>query len=355
MNTATKTRRDASTISGRQGLAIVLISVGLLWMAGCQEPAQSPQGPEQPAQATATAVLSEGMVARAQQIVQSALTDADAQARANAIEVVATTGQVRLMSTVRRLLADKAVPVRFLAVLAVADMQYALAKNEIIALLKDPNENVRIAAAYAMTRFGHREYFTVFRNAIASEDQTVRANAALLLGRSRDRSATKYLYWALRRKDSTDKVILQAAESIAMLGDEQIYPKLWTRLISAYADDRVLGIRAMGALGTEQARNALVTMLEDDILEVRLAAARELGALRDPIGEPEVLAALDDKTGATHTDTRATERVKVMTALAIGEIGTTRLTKHLPALLADPSKAVRIAAAKAVFQTSGAK
>ena len=44
------------------------------------------------------------------------------------------------------------------------------------------------------------------------------------------------------------------------------------------------------------------------------------------------------------------ERVKVLTALAIGQIGTESFKKFLPQLLPDDSKFVRIAAAKAVFQ-----
>jgi HEAT repeat protein len=120
-------------------------------------------------------------------------------------------------------------------------------------------------------------------------------------------------------------------------------------LISAYADDRVVGIRAMGALGTEQAKNALITMLDDGVLEVRLAAAEQLGKLQDPIGEPEVLQVFT-KNLTAGLDKESLERVNVLTALAIGQIGTKPLTKYLPQLLKDESGFVRIAAAKAVFQ-----
>jgi HEAT repeat protein len=41
-----------------------------------------------------------------------------------------------------------------------------------------------------------------------------------------------------------------------------------------------------------------------------------------------------------------------MTALAIGQIGTPNLTRYLPDLMENESKFVRLAAAKAVFQTS---
>lgn len=283
------------------------------------------------------------------QIMQEGLADADPQVRANTIEVVAATKQIRLMPKIQRLLNDESVPVKFSAILAVGDLQYTLAKSKVQRLLKDENENVRIAAAYAMTKFGHPEYLTVFSDAIASEDQTVRANAALLLGKSGHKNALELLYWALQRKDSSDKVRFNAVEAIAMLGDEKILPKLWAMVYSGYADDRVVGIRAMGALGTSQAKEVLITKLDDDILEVRLAAAQQLGKFGETAAEPEVLEVFTKNLTADF-DKKDLERIKVLTALAIGQIRTDSLKRFLPQLLKDQSKFVRIAAAKAVFQ-----
>ena len=112
--------------------------------------------------------------------------------------------------------------------------------------------------------------------AINSSDQQVRANAAFLLGKTGDKSALPLLYEAIRDEASDDRVRLNSVEAIARLGDERIYQKLWAMLISAYADDRVCGIRAMGALGNSQARDAILTMLKDDLAEVRLVAAEQL-------------------------------------------------------------------------------
>jgi HEAT repeat protein len=290
------------------------------------------------------------IVSEATLIVQQALADQDPLVRVNAIEVVATTRRIRLMPSVQRLLGDEFIPVRFAAALAMGDLQYSLAKEDVARLLNDENENVRIAAAYAMSRLGSADSFEMLRQAIASSDQTVRANAALVLGKAGDRRALALLYIALRHQDSDDKVRFQAAESIAMLGDKWIFPKLWSMLISAYADVRVIGIRAMGALGTDEAKNALLTMLDDNVLEVRLAAAEQLGRLGDTIGEPEVFDVFrKNLTADLRPD--SLERVNVFTALAIGRVGTARLTKFLPRLLRDQSKSVRIAAAKAVFQS----
>ncbi|MBN2132876.1 MAG: HEAT repeat domain-containing protein [Sedimentisphaerales bacterium] len=324
----------------------------LLLLLGCEPAAQSRSAPLLSTPTTPPKLAAGGdLPAQARQIVIDGLGDPSPQIRANAVEVVATTRDIRLMPRVQKLLADEVVPVRFAAAVAVGDMEYALAKKDIAGLLSDPNPNMKIAAAYAFSRLGEPEYYKVLSSSLASNDQTVRANAALLLGKSGRQEGVGYLYWTLQRADSADKVVLQAAESIAMLKDPRIYPKLWTRLISAYADDRVIGIQAMGALGTEEARNALVTMLDDAVPEVRLAAAGQLGRLGDAIGEPEVLAVIEKNLSAA-MDPQGQERIRTLTALAIGEIGTPSLTRHLPSLLRDPSKVVRLAAAKAVLRSA---
>ncbi len=317
----------------------------LMAVAGCEQPTQTAPSSAAPPRITGSPP------AQAQEIVLNALIDPDPRIRANGIEVIATTGQVRLMPRAGRLFRDSAAPVRFLAALATGDLQYALAKNEIALMLNDSDESVKLAAAYAMMKLGQGEYFKPLCEAITSQDQTVRANAALLLGKSGQQEALRFLYWTLQQRDSADKVVLQAAQSIAMLHDARIYPKLWTRLISAYADDRIVGVEAMGTLGTEQAKNALITMLDDPVVEVRLAAATQLGKLGEPIGEAEVLNAFQ-KEVADDADPQGQERVKVMAALAAGEIGSDPLMKYLPKLLADPSTQVRLAAAKAVLRAA---
>ncbi len=287
-------------------------------------------------------------------IIQVSLADQNPLVRANAIEVVATTNQIRMMPKVQRLLQDEFVPVRFAAALAVGDSQYALAERSIRQLLQDKDENVRIAAAYTMGKIRSPKYFQVLRKAIGRNDMTVRANAALLLGKSGDKDALKFLYWAIQQKDSDDKVRFNAVQAIATLGDERIFPKLWAMRISGYADDRILAVQALGALGNIKAKNILITMLDDDILEVRLAAAEQLGTIGDKIGETEVINVFEKNLLAS-LDKQDLMRINMRIALAIGQIRTPPLKKFLPHLLRDQSKPVRIAAAKAVLQCINAK
>lgn len=285
-------------------------------------------------------------------IIRDGLADPYPQIRAKAIEVVVTAHQVNLMRTVQGLLEDESMPVRFAAAVAIGDLQYSIARTSIVIALNqalsDADANVVIAASYAMGRLGDTEYFEVIRNRLNSDDQTVRANAAMLLGRAGDPSAIALLKQMQQRSDSTDKARLQALEARAQLGDEEVLRRLWSLVLSGFADVRVMGVRAMGALGTQDARDILGTKLDDDVLEVRLAVAAELGKLGDKSGEPEVLDVFKKKLTAG-LEEQDLARINVLTALAIGQICTPGLTKHLPKLMKSKSKTVRLAAAKAVF------
>jgi len=337
----TKVDTTLNTPAGRGIFYFLLFTCSILFVFGCGDSLQKTPGPD-------TAFVA-SLKDQAVNIVQEGLADHDPRVRVTAIEVVAVTRQVQLMPIVQRLLNDNSVPVRFAASLAVGDNQYHIAENSVRELLDDRSENVRIAAAYAIARLGSKEGFDVLQTAATSTDRLLRANAVLLLGKTANTQALEILYWALEDKDSDYGTRLQAAEAIARLGDERIYRKLWAILISAYADDRVMGVRAMGALGTEQAKNALITMLDDDWLEVRLTAAAQLGTLGYKDGEPEVLDVFNKNLTNDLDKKDDIERVNVLTAMAIGRIGSTKLTRFLPRLLQNESKFVRLAAAEAVL------
>jgi HEAT repeat protein len=304
--------------------------------------------------ATAGNPVSSELEVQATQIIQQALANNNPQVRANAIEIVATIPINRarkFMPEVQQLLKDEFVPVRFAAAVAIGDTGYSQARNDITQLLKDDNGNARIAAAYAAYKLGSAGGLAIIYKSLKSPDQSVRANAAFLLGKSDEspRQALPLLYQTMRDETSDEKVILSSIEAIARLGDNKIYQKLWAMLISAYADDRVFGIRAMGALRTSQARDSLLTMLKDDLPEVRLVAAEQLGNLGDTAGEKVVVDALTKDT-ANAQDQEAKARIQTLAALAIGQIRTPTLKKFLPELLKSEFQFARLAAAKAVFQ-----
>jgi len=331
---------------------IILISCVLsacaFFIFGCDE-TQRKDGP------VLTGASPDELLPQAGRIIEDGLSDEDPQVKVKAIEVVAKTQQKKLMPRVQQLLKDDFVPVRFAAAAAVGDMQYAPAKSTVEQLLKARDENTRMAAAYAMYKLGSLKKLEIIQKAITSKDPTIRANATVLLGKSGNKEELKLLYWVMTDSNSDDKTRFQAAEAIARLGDEKIIKKLWTMIISTYADDRMMGLNAMGALGTGTAKDVLITKLDDEVLEVRLTAAEQLGRLGDSSGEAEIISVFSKAGPLGGLDKRDMERVKVLAALAIGQIGTKSVTKYLPGLLQNESKFVRIAAAKAVFQCATRK
>ncbi len=289
-----------------------------------------------------------GPVAEAVAVVSKALQNQNPRIRANAIEVVSDGKIVFLMPKVIKLLKDESMPVRFAAATAIGDMQYLSAKQEVMAMLNDKNENVTAAAAYALVKLGENQYAKAVAEKTASENQTVRANAAMLLGKIGNKNALKILYRVKDDKNSSDVAAFSATEAIAKLGDNKIYGKIWTMLISAYADDRYMGTIAMSHLKTDQAAGALITMLDDEIPEVRITAAGRLGLYGDQSGAVIVDEYLSGKRG-NDADETVKEHRDVLAAIAVGQIGQTALVNYLPKMLKENSVRVRLAAAKSIL------
>jgi HEAT repeat protein len=283
---------------------------------------------------------------RASKIVRDGLGDENSYVRDRAIDVVSITGRKEFMPTVRQLLKDDIVVVRFSAAKTMGDMGYAAGEHTLRRLLNDKDENVKLAAAYSLTKLGKGNFSDVIRRAAMSKDETIRANAVMLLGKLGNKKDVKLLYRILNDSNSTDKVRIRAVEAIATLGDEKVYrSKLWPLLISKYADDRVMGIKAMAALKSTDAKNAIQTMLYDEVVEVRLYAAEELGRLGDRSGEGEVLGHLM-KISRNPDEWSVANDTAVM---AIGQIGGSSLSRFLPEFLASRNELIQLSAAQSVL------
>ncbi|HOL31817.1 MAG TPA: HEAT repeat domain-containing protein [Anaerohalosphaeraceae bacterium] len=322
---------------------VLLFSLPLvLAFAGCTNSA--PPAP-QPAAGLETPAKLQSLKARALVILEAALNSDNAYLRSHAIEVVAETRQKQMLPLVVKLTTDRSVAVRFAAATGLGDMQCFSCENVLTRMLNDPDMNVQIGAAYALAKMNQLKYRELIRTAAVSTDPTVRANAVLLLGKLGNRDDLALLYEVLNNNESTDKVRMQAVESIARLGDERMYrSKLWALLISKFADDRVMGIRGMGALNTPESRGAIVTMLQDDVPEVRLTAAEQLARLGDKRGETQVYEYFQ-----TQPDLNKMDMANGMAVRAIGYLASSRLNSLLPQIIETPSRDLQLIAAQAVL------
>lgn len=322
-----------------KNLLISIILIGFL-SAGCtQEQASVPSASAQ------NPLKVQLLKPRAMIILESGLTSKDAQIRSNAIEVAVKTRQKDMLPLITKLTTDPVVPVRFSATVALGDLRCFSCENLARKSLNDPDVNVRIAAAYTLVKLNKPQYLEQLRAGAKSSNQTVRANTALLLGNLGKQDDIRLLYEVLNAKDSSDKVRMQAVESIARLGDAQMYrSKLWALQISKFADDRVIGIQGMGALNTAESRDAIATMLQDDVLEVRLAAAEQLARLGDKRGEGQVLEYFQ-----TNPDLNTSDIANGMAVMSIGYLKNSQLNGFLTKALDSQSPHIQLLAAQSVL------
>ena len=320
-----------------KAIFVCAIMVSAMLLCGCEEPVSRGGGGIS------------GYQEKALEIVYSSLADRSGLIRAHAVEVVATTGRMDMMPVIVKLLKDESVAVRFSAAMAIADTGYTRGAISVKRLLNDQDTNVRIAAAYALTKLKKGELSEQIYASLDSKDQTVRANAALLLGKLGDRKAIAALNKVAGDARSGDVVILQAVESIAMLGgDDRTYQVLWARLMNKFFEDRAVGITGMGYLNTPESRNAIVNrMLTDESLEIRLLAAEQLGRLGIRTGEKDVMEYLMRGPGKLKVVSR--QQADLIAVMAIGRIGGSKLADFLPNFLVSTSKDMRLQAAQSVL------
>ena len=90
------------------------------------------------------------------------------------------------------------------------------------------------------------------------------------------------------------------------------------------------------------------------IARLQLAAGSLVGITAAKLGEAEVLAVFE-KNLLSGLDEQSQERIKMLAAMAIGEVATAETYKYLSPLLQDSSKVVRLSAAKAVLRASAGR
>ena len=325
----------------KKSLMSLTLATLLITFFGCSENTLTLPGTSSP-----QPVNVQSLKPKATAIVKSGLGHTDARVRTNAIEVAAATQCRDMAPLLLNRIKDSSVMVRFAAIVAIGDLECIGYEKYIHPLTKDVNANIRVAAAYTLVKLNRPQYLPLIHEQARSTDQTVRANATLLLGKLGNKDELPLLYEVMQMKDSTDKVRIQAVESIARLGDQDIYgSKLWALQISLYADDRVMGIRGMGALNTRESRNAIMLMLKsDDVPEVRLAAASELARLGNPAGTQEVLTYFQGNPNLSSPD-----MANNMAIPAIGWLNNPALTGYLPTILNSRSEVIRLLGAKSIL------
>ncbi|AQQ08907.1 hypothetical protein L21SP3_00700 [Sedimentisphaera cyanobacteriorum] len=283
--------------------------------------------------------------------VMEILQNSSVDLQMDAVEVAAKSGDETLLSNVMPILNDERAPepIKFACLMAIGDAKYSGGLKFAEKYKTNENPNLKMAAAYALIRLGRdsNSNCKIILEQLDSEDQKTKDNAVLLLGKAGQRKYIRVLRWLFNNEDSTERSKLLIVEALARLRDPEARSKAWALMISKRADDRVMGITSMQKLKTLKAKDAILTMLDDGVLEVRLVAAENAALLGDKSGKDIVVDFFDNKVNKLDKKDRDRALLHAIdAAIAIKDVDT---ASYVPDYLDYDSKKIQLKAAQAVL------
>ncbi len=315
-----------------------------IFMAGCDS-ASTPLG------TAALGVSRTQLETRLQTVLREAIADNDAVVRCHGLETLALRGGTPAETAVLANLNHAAPAVRFAAAVAAGDAQTTKAQTELNRLLNDESLSVRLAAGYALEKLGDKRFGQWFDKILLGDDPQRAAQACMFLGKLGEtplrRDSRAKLWRALRQPEQDALVKLQAAEALARLGDKEVIPTLLVFAGSAYADDRLIAISGLEAIGGPESLAMLTVLADDPQLEVRLGAIRALGRHAQP--QDLELARKNAGKNVGGSDPSDIHRVRGLALLALGAVGQASDGGLLYQAMADDHLIIRVAAARATI------
>ncbi len=218
--------------------------------------------------------------------------------------------------------------------------------------------NVRIAALFAMHKFGDRSRTGEIGNYLLNHaDARVRANAAFVLGRLGEPQQIRLLKAALKR-EKKDLPKLQILEALATLGDKHSSERLIFEGYSEIPHQSAVALMMLSNARTDAAEQLFWFKLQSGKWpEVRLQAARGLARLGHPQGLDLALKmlAFNSPMDGIKDDPpqQQIQRVRGLAALALEALADPGALGPLKRAFDDPNQSeyVRIAIARAALQT----
>lgn len=260
------------------------------------------------------------------------LVDGDPDARMDAAELLAVSGDRRAVGALVRALRDPDADVRATICEALGGMSDPRAVAPLVSLLRDPDDEVRGEAFSALIRIGQSRASSL--PDYAGEDPRSPSLALTQIVWPADLEAVKLLHEAL--EDADPEVRIGALYALGRMRVAGAFDAIWGLLtVDPDMDVRVAAAFAMGDLiGTGELRaiSALVQVWpEASDPEMAVIIVRALAESGHPDAHPVLLSAL------THAD----DRVRQLAVMGVAE---TRVPNGAPALvtaLRDPHVGVR--------------
>lgn len=267
--------------------------------------------------------------------------------RANAIEAIQAVPR-RSVPVIQLAFDDPHPVVRFSALTLMGRLKIRALAPAARRFLNDPSKSVQGAAMFALHQCGDESGdITPLAGMLASQNPSLRGNAAMLLGYLGDPSAVLMLKDLARvpmpRVSAVQESIvrIQVAEALVRLGDTQALNALRAGAYSQFDEVRVLAVSMMGELGDQRMEKAFATMLIQPPIELQIAAAGALARF----GRHEGFAVVMEATFSSMTTVRAQATLTLEYFHRHAQARTA-----LEQLLDDPEEQVRLAAAAAILR-----
>lgn len=264
-------------------------------------------------------------------------------------------------------LTDSSPGVLFAAAMAIGDTKYAPGKQALLKLAADPklSKNTLCAVVYALHCLGDDSYTDVLGKLLFNGDKWVRANAAMVMGKMGQASATEPLKWLYA--DEQDPMVQdQLVVSLAMLGDQKFIMVLeGNAVFPKFLDEQLVSIPTLAKVRTVQSRGRIEELMESNRMAiVRVVAARALAETGYYDGSSYDLcveAATDPKSVVSKSADRGGSGTTMMlsavqtnAAMALGYMNKPQAVDLLHTLMMrSQDGAVRAAAAMSVLRLLG--
>ena len=266
--------------------------------------------------------------------------------RANAIEAVAPL-KSRLVPILQLALDDPHPAVRFTALATIGKLQLRDMAAGVGLASADESASVRAAALFAQHRCGLPVDISPLAAMLASQNPSLRGNAALLLGMTQDASAAPMIRdlakTPMPKAGAAQEALvrIQIAEALVKLGDDAALSALRAGAYSQFDEVRVLAVTIMGQVGDKRMERAFVEMLDSPPVELQIAAAGTLAQFgRFEEGLKVVLEAARSRIPT----------VRSQAALTLAYYRDHRAVSMVDTLLGDEDEHVRLAAAAAALR-----
>ncbi len=301
----------------------------------------------------------------ASSILRQAAEDPESYTRAHAIEALSQTVGQEAGPVFKQALSDPTPPVRFAAAMAIGDVQYEPALPVLQAMAQkkeqdeqaEPDKRVFCAVIYALHRLGDSSQTTHLGQMLFDAEKEVRANAALVMGKMGEPSASVPL--ETRYGDEQDpSVQMQLVESLAILGNTKYSHLLEAYTKTQFLEDRLVAISAMERVNSPRAGTVLKQLLDDmrQPPRVRVAAAGTLARLGEvsPKGYTLSLDAVKDPKTVINNGEDVSDlalfSLQRLAAIALGQMRLPQAIDELHPLLESRDGGVRVAAAMSILR-----